>query len=210
MLPSYGGNLVQMNVTIDIKIPRDLIDNISKEFVDNLPKALHQIGLEGHTYWTQLASQRLKTSRRDYIQALSYQVTGNSVQIVLGGAGLGGNTNTAMVSIELGGPSFDMKPGFLNSSKAKTGKRKFPRGIAASLPETTIKGLNKYMIVPIMPGEQVVASASSFKFRTVSSNSPPESWWHPGWKGVKLADEVIEELNTNIIPDALRPLLDKM
>jgi hypothetical protein len=207
--PSYDGSLIEMNVKIDIKIPDHLIENMSKEFVDGLPKVLAQIGMLGQTYWEQLASQRLKTSRRDYMQALSYRVTGNSVEIVLGGAG-SGNPNTSIIAIELGGPSYDMKPGFLNSPKAKTGKKKIPKAIADSLPKIKAKGLSKYMIVPIMPQEQTVASAANVKFRTVSTSSPAESWWHPGWKGVNLSKDVLEELNTRIIPEALRPLLEKL
>lgn len=207
--PSYGGVLGDMNVKIDIKIPDHMLENISKEFINGLPKVLNQIGMLGQQYWEQLASQKLKTSRRDYMQALSYKVEGTSVQIVLGGSNTG-KPNTSIISIELGGPSYDMKPGFLNSPKAKTGKRKIPKAIADSLPKIKAKGLSKYMIVPILSNEQTVASASNVKFRTVSTNSAPETWWHPGWKGVNLSHDVIEELNNRIIPEAMKPLLESL
>lgn len=206
---AYDGPLADLNVKIDVKIPDDMLENIAKEFVAGLPKVLNQIGTLGQSYWEQLASQRLKTSRRDYMQALSYKVTGNSVEIVLGGTG-SSNPNTSIIAIELGGPRFDMKPGFLNSPKAKSGKRKMPKAVADAIPKIKAKGLSKYMIVPIMPQEQTVASVANVRFRTVSTNSPPESWWHPGWKGVNIAADVIEELNNRIIPEALAPLLEKI
>jgi len=37
-------------------------------------------------------------------------------------------------------------------------------------------------------------------FRTVSVNSPPSSWIHPGKEGLNLRGEVVEALQTDIIP----------
>ncbi len=208
---NYGGPLVNMDVSIDIKMPPDMLERIALKYEEQIPKVLNQIGLLGHTYWTQLAAKKLSTSRRDYTKALSYRMIGGSgVQLTLGGSGTG-TLNTTMIAIELGGPKFDMKPGFLNSPKAKTGKRKFPKAVADAFVDR--KGPSKYMIVPLVQRDGTVASAGNVKFRTVSTHSPDSgkgSWWHPGWKGVNLREEVLRELNERIIPEAFAPLLDNL
>lgn len=205
--PNYGGDLVNLDVQIKVELPPKLLESVSEEFIAGLPRVLNQIGLLGHTYWVQLAGQRLKSSRRDYIRALSYVVVGNSVQLTLGGSGMTGKPNTFVLAVELGGPKFDMKPGFLNSPKAKTGgPRKFPAFLRDKLKRHPHPV--RYMIVPIVKDKSVVASGSNVKFRTVHSNQSPSLWWHPGWKGVQLSQDVIRELNDVIIPEAFKPLVE--
>lgn len=206
--PQYGGDLMSLDVRVEIKIPPDLLDHISEKFMAGLPRALNQIGLLGHAYWQQQAAEKLTSARRDYVRALSYTVVGNSVHLTLGGSGMTGKKNTFALAVELGGPKFDMKPGFLNSPKARTGSRKFPRELRDKLKRNMAPV--KYMIIPIVQDKSVVASGTNVKFRTVTSNSPSSAWWHKGWKGVKLADDVARELNERIVPEALGPLLESI
>lgn len=207
--PSYGGDLQSFSVQVTVEVPPKFLESIAEEFIAGLPRVMNQIGLLGHSYWQQQASAKLHSSSRDYIRALSYQVVGNTVELTLGGANMKGAKNTFVLAVELGGPKFDMKPGFLNSPKARTGPRKFPRELREKLKRGP-GGPMKYLIVPIVKDRSVVASAANVKFRTVHSASPPSSWWHPGWKGVKISDDVSRELNERIIPEAFKPLLESI
>lgn len=86
-------------------------------------------------------------------------------------------------SVEVGRDAFDMKPGFLKNGK--------------------------YKVVPLNVNRYINMQKPTV-FRTVSITSPAASWQHPGWKGMKLADEVVRELQENIVPRNLEKLFKEM
>lgn len=86
-------------------------------------------------------------------------------------------------SVEYGRGAFDMKPGLLKGGK--------------------------YRIVPLNVNRYINMQKPTV-FRTVSVNSPPDSWLHPGWKGMKLSEEVIRELDKTIIPKNVEKLFKDM
>ena len=47
-------------------------------------------------------------------------------------------------------------------------------------------------------------------FRTLKINSPRDSWIHPGWPGVNIIDDVVDESNEYIIPQRMKELLGKI
>jgi hypothetical protein len=114
------------NFKIDLKIKvGDLIksiDNLGKDLVQDLQ---NQIGVLSKTIYNEglrLADQRLKTTSSLWKDNFKYQkVSDNIYEIYL-------IDNALAEDFEEGFGSFDMKPGFLNSSKAKTsadGKTKY-------------------------------------------------------------------------------------
>ncbi len=206
--PHIHGPMVNFNVQVEVHVGDDLF--VTEEFMNELPKAMRKIGILAHNFWESEAGKRLVSSRRDYQKALSMElVSPTTVQVTLGGAHLVGKKNTYVVAVELGGPSFDMKPGFLASKH--TNKKKIPKAIAENLKRWKWKApLSKWLVIPIhAPPRQVVFSGTKI-FRTVHDNLPQTAYVHPGWKGVKIHEDVIKELNETIIPDVLTPLLNKL
>jgi len=88
--------------------------------------------------------------------------------------------------IEAGFEPFDMKPGMLAGPKARMG----PKG--------------RYNIIPIDKTGAPVA------LRTVTENSPANSWIHPGFKGVDIATDVHREIMDNLIPKHIEILIDEV
>lgn len=85
------------------------------------------------------------------------------------------------VAMEDGLDSFDMKPSLLRSSKAKISK----------------KGI-KYMNIPVNKAafkDPYLKLMGVSPFRTVSSNSPADSWIHPGFKARDLFSKAIHRIN---------------
>lgn len=85
--------------------------------------------------------------------------------------------------VDQGGSAYDMKPGLL-------------------------KG-NKYRVIPLNP-RRYINMTKPTAFATVSVNSKPDSWMHPGFKGKKLSDEVSNELDRTIIPKNVEKLFKDM
>lgn len=85
--------------------------------------------------------------------------------------------------IEEGCPPFDMKPGLLRYPNRPGGSK----------------------VVPMAKPD-----ARGSRFRTVSPHSAPDSWWHPGFVGVRLLDAVSEKIAEEIFPDKLSDLIDDL
>lgn len=85
--------------------------------------------------------------------------------------------------VEVGRDAFDMKPGFLKNGR--------------------------YKVVPLNVNRYINMQKPTV-FRTVSVNSPAASWQHPGWKGMKLADEVVRELQDTIVPRNIEKMFKEM
>lgn len=86
-------------------------------------------------------------------------------------------------SVEMGRNGFDMKPGLLKNAKSR--------------------------VIPLNVNRYINMTKPTV-FRTVSVTSRPDSWMHPGWKGKKLSDEVVKELDTAIIPKHLNKLFQEL
>lgn len=84
------------------------------------------------------------------------------------------------VALEDGMNSFDMKPGLLRSSKAKISKS----GV-------------KYLRVPVRKlafVDPYLKGAGVKPIATVTSNSPANSWIHPGLRGKNLFGKALEKV----------------
>lgn len=192
---------------IDIKVPKDVL-NI-KKLEKEIPRVMKQIAKDAKSFWDSEAAKRLKTSRVKYKESTNIEVLGdNTVMIVM--------EPFAGIIENAGGPKrgFDMKPGFLNSTKA-TRKFRIPRAFAATLPNRHApihaKIATKFIIIPLR------WSVGGTRFRTVSDKSPAESWiWKPkknsrlGPDGVKIREDVIREMSDNIIPNRMREMIEKV
>lgn len=178
-------------VDIQVHLPAGVF-SVAK-FTRRLPATCRKIGREGLRYWKREASQRLNTSREAYLAGLSIDFFDDATFIL-------GLEGFIPMMIEGGVDRFDMKPGFLNSPKAKHGPPKLPRAVAASLPDKP-KGVRKHMVVPF-------TNNSPIEFRTVTDKSPPDSWiWKRRKMGLKIAPDVWDELQTHIIPKHVRALM---
>lgn len=194
-----------LNVEVTIDLPSGFLS--TEEFENALPKALKTAAKLALTYWESEAGKRLKSSRRDYQKALSMaQVSNTEVHIILGGTNMVGKKNTYVVAVELGGPKFDMKPGFMASPH--TNKKKIPRAVADVLHKWPwAKPKNKWLVIPLNTERQVVFTNPKI-FRTVHDNLPTQAYQHPGWKGARIHEDVVKELDEHIIPEVLGPILE--
>lgn len=191
-----SGNL---KIVIDVQLPESLM-TMDKKLERKLKGATKKIALEGKSFWKAEAGRKLKSSRKAYQDGIDFQVVDDdSFYLTLDGF--------LPFSVENGNKGFDMKPGFLkNALPWPPKKRKFPRAVAATLaPKSAI---TKYRIIPLNVNRYVNMTSPKV-FRMVTDQSPSSSWIHPGWKGVKLVDTVINELTTSIVPKHLSKILDE-
>jgi len=90
--------------------------------------------------------------------------------------------------LDKGFSSFDMKPGLLNGPKSKPLK----------------DGTGRYNRIPIPKNPLVHPLAGGGNWKgdvdivTVSSNSAPSSWIHPGFKGINLYDKLVSFIQKNL------------
>lgn len=127
--------------------------------------------------WIRLANEGLHSTYREYVAGLqtpeSLKKTGR------------GESSVSLIgwlpnAVENGLASFDMKPGFLKSSLAKTSKEG-----------------KRYLRIP-MKGQgsarfrQRKRTAMGVNIRTASENSSSASWIHPGIEPRRFAEKVVE------------------
>lgn len=186
-------------LSVEINIPANLLNH--KDFEAELESTIFDIALEARSFWETEAGQRLTTSRERYIAAIGMeQAGGNEVSLTL--------KDSFAQSVEKGTPRFDMKPGFLKSPKIKDGPVKLPRAVAASLQKTGRPAATKWMIIPLNLHRQVPMGYPA-AFRTFTDKQP-NMWIHKGFKGVHIADDVVDALNDEIIPKHIDKLIDRL
>jgi hypothetical protein len=104
----FGSDIItvasSMEISLDVKVPKDLlsVDAWRAAIVKYTP----DIANEARDFWMTAAGQRLKTSRREYQDAIILEYVNDDTFKL----SLLGSTLASMV--ELGTSSFDMKPGF--------------------------------------------------------------------------------------------------
>ncbi len=190
----------QMQVAMDVKFPEALLD-FDKKLKKKLPGTMRRIAMEGKSFWKSQAGRKLKSSRKAYQDAIDMQVVDElSFYLTLEGF--------LAYSIDYGGKSFDMKPGLLKNALPwpPKGKRRFPRALAATFAP---KAITRYRIIPLNVNHYVNMQKPKV-FRTVHDQSPANSWIHPGWKGMKISESVVEELDKHIIPRHINKLLGEL
>jgi len=173
---------VEMYITIGVKDLVDLEVFPTKKLKDKLQSTLNRIGRDGKNFWKSEAGRRLKTSRKAYQASIEWSADLQE-GISLGLSGGTDSENFLANAVEAGAPAFDMKPGLL--------------------------GGKDYVRVPLNIQRNIVFSNPKV-FRTLTTTSPAQSWIHPGWKGMNIADAVVEELNENIIPRRIGELLENI
>lgn len=176
------------DVIIRINVPANLLS--TSEFEAQLPEAMVEAGLEARNFWETIAGQRLNTSRKKYQESIGMnQKGGGKVDLVL--------TGDFATMIELGAPTYSLKPGYLASKKIKNGPVKIPRAVAASLVKTGLPTAKKWMVIPI-----------DGKFRTFTDAQ--SGWIHPGFNGMNMRADVMIELRDKILPEKISDLIDKV
>lgn len=184
------------SVGIYVELPDSLL-NFEKNIRRKLPGTLRRIAMEGKSFWKSEAGRRLKSSRNAYQKGIDFKIADDtSAYLVLEGF--------LPVSIENGRKGFDMKPGFLSKPSKK---RKIPKAIAASLPKKP--AAMRHRIIPLNVNKYINMQKPTV-FRTVTDLSPADSWLHPGFKGRKIVDEVVKQLNEDIIPRHMKKMLGEV
>jgi hypothetical protein len=109
------------------------------------PGAARDVAIQAHEKIREIVSDKLRSTKMEYLDSLSYGEDGGLYTITLGGEA---------AYLETGYGSFDMKPGMLNSKAiVQTGKR-------AGQPWVQIgKDGNKYAAVPFEHGEAAAKSS---------------------------------------------------
>lgn len=182
------------NIVISVELPESLLD-YEKKVTSKLKGTIRRIALESKSFWKAEAGRKLKSSRNVYVKAINFQIV-DSLSFYL-------DLNDPLaVAVEAGAKGFDLKPGYLKNAKKK--KRKFPRALAAELPNKSLA--TQYRIIPLNVSRFVNMQKPKV-FRTVTNLSKASSWMHPGWTGVNIASTVVDELNNTIVPKHLNILL---
>ena len=168
-------------VEIDVKDLVNLELFPTKKLQAKLQSTLNRVGRDAKNFWKSEAGRRLKSSRESYLAALELENGPGGITIGLTGGSE--SENFLANAVDSGYPAFDMKPGLLKE-------------------ETKV-------IVPLNVDRRVVFNNPKV-FRTITKQSPATSWIHPGWEGMNIVDEVVEELNYNIIPRRIIELMEKL
>ncbi len=185
-----------VQVHIDVRFPEALLD-FDKKLKKKLPGTMRRIAMEGKSFWKSQAGRKLKSSRKAYQDAIDMQMVDElSFYLTLEGF--------LAYSVDYGGKSFDMKPGLMkNALPWPPKRRRIPKDWIPKSPPGTI---NRYRVVPLNPSHFINMQKPK-AFRTVHDQSPVGSWKHPGWKGMKISESVVEELDKKIIPKHIAKLL---
>lgn len=189
----------QSQVAIDVTFPEALLD-YDKKLKKKLPGTMRRIAMEGKSFWKTEAGRKLKSGRKPYQAGIDFKVVDElSFYLTL--------TGFLAVSIDQGGSSFDMKPGFMkNALPWPPKRRRIPKDW---IPKNPPGAINRYRIIPLNPNHYVNMQKPRM-FRTVHDQSPAASWKHPGWKGMKISESVVKELDTKIIPNHMTKLLGEL
>jgi hypothetical protein len=189
----------QSQIAIDVTFPEALLD-YDKKLKKKLPGTMRRIAMEGKSFWKSEAGRKLKSARKPYQDGIDYKVVDElSFYLTL--------TGFLAVSVDQGGSGFDMKPGFMRSALPWPPKRRrFPRALAETFAP---KAITRYRIIPLNVNHYVNMQKPKV-FRTVHDQSPAASWVHPGWKGMKISESVMKELDTKIIPKHMTKLLGEL
>lgn len=194
----HGSQVFISGVVISVDVSPSIL-NYTKNLKRKLPGTIRRIAMEGKSFWKSEAGRKLKSSRRVYQNSIKMDIISDtSFTLQLEGF--------LACSIDDGNSKFDMKPGFLSNAKL-FGKRKYPRAIAANLLNKS--AITMYRIIPLNVNRYITMQKPKV-FRTVHNLSPASSWWHPGWKGIKISNSVVQELQNKIIPKHLKELLNSI
>lgn len=172
--------MFEVNIQVDDLVNLELFP--TKKLQAKLQSTLNRVGRDGKNFWKSEAGRRLKSSREAYQAAIEWGAD-MQVGVTLGLTGGSKSENFLANAVEFGYPAFDMKPGLLKS-----------------------KALVR---VPLNVDRRVVFSNPKV-FRTITNKSPVDSWIHPGWQGMNIVDDVVDELNDNIIPQRIGELMEKL
>ncbi len=199
-----------MELTFEISELGDLAKEASQRRVDAI---MDQLSYEAFEEWERLARESLGTTADDYVNGLDVYSEGKSHVLTLNGA--------LPNMQEGGAGPFDMKPGLLDGKEkvvigishgtptSKTAPP-LPKGIYAKAKNLKMgqrltdnkrqwsydktyrhkTGTYQDLMRSSKAGKKEYGG-SFVTFRTISQNSDPMSWWHPGFEPLHLADKVV-------------------
>lgn len=199
-----------------------MVESVTNQSLVQLTQAVQKV-------WTETAKKKLNTTYPDYAKAITTKIslgTSSSAEIFLKGDWAN--------KLEVGFPSYDMKPLLKNSKSAKKSLEdtwyatipfefRTPNATgrtgavmsnsiyrsARALPswgKLTSKGTDKSLgIYEGLVKVPTTGNKHSYKnFRTVSENSPKEAFIHPGFEGVHIQEELSAQ-----IPDTFQKLVSE-
>lgn len=159
-------------LSLDVRIPKSLIDRFSdKKFKPLLAKLHSDLVEQSFRFWKREAARRLKASRYAYLEGL---------ELTWGKDGSASISVNGIASLfEYGGPSFDMRPGFLRHDYVRN-KNLPRRGEQLSPIKKNKEGkryrrlfINTYHLVNFDPATR---TGKRGKFVTVTQDSPGWRW----------------------------------
>jgi hypothetical protein len=182
------------------------IDGLVADIMDNVAEGARD-------EWIRLAMESdLGSTKQEYIDSIGPVEAPSATERTIELNGWLAN------ALEGGSPAFDMKPGLLKGADhrvipmmyGKTGnnsglaalptqvfnkakKLKMGERISTKMGKSKYEGLQKTVV-----GKTGPVNDAFIKFRTVSVNSPADSWIHPGLSPLNLEDQVRSHIESNI------------
>lgn len=207
--PALGVYTALPKLSIEVNFPQSLLQ-APKKLTKKLPGTIRRIAMEGKSFWKAEAGRKLRSSRKKYQDAISFTMTSNlSFDLTL--------NDPFAYRLEAGSAGFNMKPALLkNALPWPPKKRKFPRHVVPFLAQKS--SITQYKIIPLNIGRNITLTKPK-AYRTVHDQSTVAmsgpnvgntAWQHPGFKGINLADAVVDELVNNIIPKHMDRLLNEV
>ena len=169
MTPLLG--IGRKTIRLNVKVPKEF-----KQFEainTKIKEGIEEMVLEAGTLWETEAGQALNTARERYIKAIQVHSEANGAYVELD------PTDKFVNKIEKGSRAYDLKPGFLNSPKAKINKE----GV-------------RFRNIELCP----IHKKSPHKYAYLSDKTHKDDWWHPGFKGLHIKSVVYRALKNDIIP----------
>lgn len=193
-------------IQIKMKIDTSKIDleGLGNKIADAAEKGLRQLTQQAYEEWQNIAARRLKSTRRVYQDALSFEVDGSGVGHITLQA-KDPSTNWLVTKLETGVASFDMKPSRLAGKPARHWSDLHP----------TKPGEKKknppFVDIPFRTKSKQQAKPD--RYRRISEKST--GFIHPGFKPIGKAgpgpmrEEVVEYVRKTA-PDVFQPLLARV
>lgn len=194
-------------LVIKVNGPGDLFQRMSKAVLSASRTALETIANDAHREWINAAGRNLTKTRADYTAALAMRkVNEDTYEISLHHPDK--KINWLVTALEVGVPSFNLKPGLLKSDAAyawsQHAKRAGEKKVGAP-----------FLDVPFKTKPGVKIQKHPNKFRRVSDTSA--GWRHPGFKpsgeGGPLTRPLREDVKDHIkkqVPKVFGPIFAKM
>jgi hypothetical protein len=177
-------------VNVVIKINDSEWKELTTKLVGVKDTIVKKAAQKAQSFWISEAGRRLDTSRWRYIEAIQFKPHYSGYKVFLQHTDRKVNTFLNRLENGMNGTQIDMKPAILAKAAAK-GK--------------------SYAIVPLWKEH----GGKPIEFRTVSVNSPPDSWLWPNsssmvFSGVQIKEAVVRELSNSILEAIIEETMQEL